>query len=947
MTSTSPIRNSWSQTEKRTRGSHASPSKTSAPAICQTHTFVLLIPPLVQESAIPLEFCRHYVPQMPRLSPALIRQATSENPLLTHLLQVCRDLPSARNELRWLREHARDAVNAKRHASRGTAAAHGRPGLKSPQEKGRTSADSIILDHAEIKESYITSKPMHTRDVDAGRLNREHDTLTHDAVTKKDETRPDRRTLIRKRKIYTNDPLIRKHAVHTVDGGAKPFWKGISAAAPSKVRYRRTASFRMKMWSPEGTRISKLSEKDGKVSARNNPFRKLLAGNVDKRSQGMPLQYILGNQPFGSLDILCRRDVLIPRPDTEIYTEKVAKLLVSFLTDAARSAAHGHQSRKKFRILDLCTGTGCIALLLHSILKPPGTGMPTLPLGMDIEILGVDFNATAVELAKKNLDRNIGRKHLHPDAAHSVSFQRLDVLALAGKIESSEFEVRRILNAAAAAELPERARSGYNSNENWDMVIANPPYIGPKDYEIGGKTESSVRVYEPKDALVPVADGRFLSSAVKQADLFYWPLTRIAQVVHAQLLVMEVGDSSQAERVGKQIILNNLKASQRSSRLSHETMPFSVEAGARLEVWRDDEVVRVLPVQSIEAFEKQFAKGIDEEVSERAVVVWSGPMTDWRFHNLPATETDRLAVPAPASNETKAELKRRKDAARQAREALKQDRLQPKPRESVPKETKPKKIKNTPRSHKQTFPPSFWESALQDASNEKVALTPSQHGTIGAMTLVLKMTQQEADGETVHWTPALKQTLNAMWLIYQRKLQQTGGEETASTPKNVKLLRAMRWRANISTVQTGVSFGGKEFQEVLRSRARFSETRGKQKRLKKMQAAMAAMSARKQAKREKMAPKRAAKREALRGEIASKGQISDDVETMAPKMVAKKEALRGEIGSKEQISDNAETMNRQSRLQRRSRRRNTGGAAELEAYLRTKVASLQDPASNN
>src|SRR5882757_6123242 len=63
---------------------------------------------------------------MPRLSPALIRQAASQNPLLPLLLRVCRDLPSARNELRWLQEHARDTVAAKSYSTHGSATSEGK-----------------------------------------------------------------------------------------------------------------------------------------------------------------------------------------------------------------------------------------------------------------------------------------------------------------------------------------------------------------------------------------------------------------------------------------------------------------------------------------------------------------------------------------------------------------------------------------------------------------------------------------------------------------------------------------------------------------------------------------------------------------------------------------------------------------------------------------------------
>ena len=92
---------------------------------------------------------------------------------------------------------------------------------------------------------------------------------------------------------------------------------------------------------------------------------KLLTSYVTRRSRGEPLQYIIGNQPFGDLEILCQKNVLIPRPETEIYTTRLAECLRNI------SHSRGKSGREGLRILDLCSGSGCIALLLHSLLKQP------------------------------------------------------------------------------------------------------------------------------------------------------------------------------------------------------------------------------------------------------------------------------------------------------------------------------------------------------------------------------------------------------------------------------------------------------------------------------------------------------------------------------------------------------------------------------------------------
>lgn len=67
----------------------------------------------------------------------------------------------------------------------------------------------------------------------------------------------------------------------------------------------------------------------------------------EKRSNLVPLQYILGNQPFGKLDIKCEEGVLIPRLDTEEWVLEATNLLKNINID---------------NLIDYCTGSGCIGL---------------------------------------------------------------------------------------------------------------------------------------------------------------------------------------------------------------------------------------------------------------------------------------------------------------------------------------------------------------------------------------------------------------------------------------------------------------------------------------------------------------------------------------------------------------------------------------------------------
>ncbi|EXJ66055.1 uncharacterized protein A1O5_10669 [Cladophialophora psammophila CBS 110553] len=534
---------------------------------------------------------------MPRLPPALIRQATFQNPLLTLLLRVCRDLPSARNELRWLREHARDVVNTKRYTSH--------------------EASTSVL-------------PASTAQVESVRI-RKHEV---------------KKFTVRTVKVPTERTPIRTYNVGEISSlraeGLRPSIRKVPTQNEhDNVRTSKPAKIRT--WHDDGVRELRLRSQSDEVlitgeSNEHVQVQKILAENVGKRSKGMPLQYIIGNQPFGNLDILCQRRVLIPRPETEMYTEKVGNLLLSALNSIYSSTEPSSQSRKKFRILDLCTGSGCIALLLHSVLKPPGRlcDNTAIPPNIGIEILGVDNSPDAVSLARTNLKHNISQKLLHPDAANEVSFHNVDVLALAkkgGDGDDRRHHVRNVLNGAAA-DVGEDDDS-YSPSESWDMIIANPPYIGPKDYELGGKTEPSVRDYEPKQALVPgFARGqdsyyRYRSSSILVADLFYWPLMRIARAVDAKLLVMEVGDSEQASRVCKQVFNN----------YSPDTASPS-QFRPRLETWRDDGSVRIIPTQPSSNFDAGFEEATDPDIADRAVVVWTDQMAAWRRETLPASNPE-------------------------------------------------------------------------------------------------------------------------------------------------------------------------------------------------------------------------------------------------------------------------------------------------------------------
>ena len=105
--------------------------------------------------------------------------------------------------------------------------------------------------------------------------------------------------------------------------------------------------------------------------------------NINKLINGKPLQYITNNQEFMGLNFFVNENVLIPQPDTEIIVEETLKKCKELL-----------QKNAQIKILDLCTGSGAIAVSLASF------------LGDKIEIFASDISAKALDVARNNNEKN-------------------------------------------------------------------------------------------------------------------------------------------------------------------------------------------------------------------------------------------------------------------------------------------------------------------------------------------------------------------------------------------------------------------------------------------------------------------------------------------------------------------------------------------------------------
>ncbi|ODV94202.1 hypothetical protein PACTADRAFT_51081 [Pachysolen tannophilus NRRL Y-2460] len=176
---------------------------------------------------------------------------------------------------------------------------------------------------------------------------------------------------------------------------------------------------------------------------------------IKKRFRLYPLQYILGNQPFGSnLKIECKKGVLIPRADTEEWCMELCKKL--------RKIKNPNDSLK---VLEICSGSGCISLLIGEQLKD---------YLAELDILGVDVSQICVDLSQKNLELN--HKYINSNKT-LINFIKGD-----------------LFNKDLLSSLP---------IQNHELVISNPPYIPLEEYNVyHGGLEKSVIKYEPRLALV-------------------------------------------------------------------------------------------------------------------------------------------------------------------------------------------------------------------------------------------------------------------------------------------------------------------------------------------------------------------------------------------------------------------------------------------------------------
>ncbi|MFA5927547.1 MAG: peptide chain release factor N(5)-glutamine methyltransferase [Patescibacteria group bacterium] len=210
---------------------------------------------------------------------------------------------------------------------------------------------------------------------------------------------------------------------------------------------------------------------------------------IRRRKTGEPVAYILGHKEFYGLDFIVNKNVLIPRPETELLVETALDRIKNYESriNEKRQETNSHKliiHNSKFIILDVGTGSGCIAV---SIAK----SLSTLHSLLSTNIYATDISSRALTVAKKNAEKH--------GVKGSISFYNSDLLS--------------------NKRLPRK----------FDLVIANLPYVpqthqeiailsmaeGPDKVGVNSRRKSPID-FEPQEAIFAGENGttiikRFLS----------------------------------------------------------------------------------------------------------------------------------------------------------------------------------------------------------------------------------------------------------------------------------------------------------------------------------------------------------------------------------------------------------------------------------------------------
>ena len=233
----------------------------------------------------------------------------------------------------------------------------------------------------------------------------------------------------------------------------------------------------------------------GKVNELSSDEERNLEEIITRLQNGEPVQYVLGEADFAGRTFHVEPGVLIPRPETAELCQWIEEEVSSLDADDPK------------QILDICTGSGCIAITL---------GL-TIP---NSEVTGWDISEDALRIAQGNVEML---------KARNVRIEYQDALMLPKAAEAAE-----------AAEISEAAESSLS--KSWNIIVSNPPYICEKEK---ADMEKNVLEHEPSIALfVPDKEplkfyraiAEYASSALKTEGALYFEINPIYEKETREML---------------------------------------------------------------------------------------------------------------------------------------------------------------------------------------------------------------------------------------------------------------------------------------------------------------------------------------------------------------------------------------------------------------------------
>lgn len=262
----------------------------------------------------------------------------------------------------------------------------------------------------------------------------------------------------------------------------------------------------------------------GKVNEISADEEKKLEEIIIRLQKGEPVQYVLGEADFAGRPFHVEPGVLIPRPETAelcqwIEKDMIEKSIVSSEDSPEDSSGNSPQATDDARlILDICTGSGCIAITL-------GLNIP------NSEVTGWDISEDALRIAQGNVEMM---------KAGNVRIELQDALALPKAAETDNEKMKgnddkEVVKPKGEAKTP--------STQKWDLIVSNPPYICEKEK---ADMEKNVLEHEPSLALfVPDEDplkfyraiAEYASSALKSGGALYFEINPIYEKETREMLL--------------------------------------------------------------------------------------------------------------------------------------------------------------------------------------------------------------------------------------------------------------------------------------------------------------------------------------------------------------------------------------------------------------------------